>query len=111
MIFPFLSANRITCSEHFVPLAMNKNWRLFSGQGTGRHVYEFMRRYREKQVNKRTVQLHKQAFHVRQTLRRFPRLDMEALQEKYPMIDVEAQRRQLDVDQRLRRTIPKFFRS
>lgn len=88
---------------------MNKNWRLFSGQGTGRHVYEFMRRYRERQVVKRTAQLHRQAFHVRQTLRRFPRLDMEALQEKYPLIDVESQRKRLDADYKLKRTISRFF--
>ena len=82
---------------------------MFNGQGTGGHVNEFIRRYKEKQVNRRVAQLSRQAFHVRQTLRRFPKLDMEALQAKYPQIDVESQKKRLDEDFKVRRQISRFF--
>lgn len=88
---------------------MNKTWRLFNGEGTGGHVHEFIKRYREKQVRKRTAKLKLQAYHVRQTLRRFPQLDMEALQAKYPEIDVQSQAKRLDEDHKIKRQISRYF--
>ena len=70
-----------------------------------------MRRYREKQVSKRAAILQQRAFEVRQLLRRFPNMDMEALQEKYPDIDVEQQKLKFDEDKPYKRIIPKFFRN
>lgn len=99
----------IPCSEHFVPMNMNYRWKLFNGVGTGRHVYEFMRRYKEKQASRKAGKLMNQAFEVRQLLRRFPNMDMEALQEKYPDIDVEAQKDRLDDDYTYRLIQSKYF--
>lgn len=90
-------------------MKLNRNWKLFNGVGTGKHVYEFMRRYREKQVKRKAAKLHEDAFTVRQLLRRFPRMDMEALQEKYPEIDIEAQKTKLDEDRPYRKIISRFF--
>ena len=88
---------------------MNSHWKLFNGIGHGRHVYEFMRRFREKQVRRKAARLHNRAFDVRQLLRRFPNMDMEALKQKYPDIDIEAQKSNLDDDWTYRRIIGKYF--
>lgn len=69
-----------------------------------------MRRYKEKQVNRKAGKLQNQAFEVRQLLRRFPKMDMEALQDKYPEIDIEAQKDNLDNDKKYRRITTKFFK-
>lgn len=88
---------------------MNYKWRLFSGPGNGRHVYEFIRRYKEKQVSRKAGKLMNQAFEVRQLLRRFPNMDMETLQEKYPEIDIELQKSKLDEDNKYRTIHTRYF--
>ena len=55
-----------------------------------------MRRYKERQVTRKAAKLQNQAFEVRQLLRRFPNMDVESLENKYPEIDIEAQKRNLE---------------
>lgn len=75
--------------EHLLPIWMNHDWRYMHGPCYGPHVTDFLKRLREKKLRKITKQYMKDKQEVRQLIRRFPDIDMEYLQEKYPRVNVK----------------------
>lgn len=78
----------VACSQHLIPYWMNTKWRNLYGPGHGRYVWEFMALYREKKARKAKAQTLLEWQIVRQLVRRFPDIDLDYLQEKYPRVPV-----------------------
>lgn len=85
----------VECSEHLIPMWMNHEWRYMHGPCYGRHVQDFIKRLREKKAERIQKQYMKDKIEVRQLLRRFPDVDMEYLQEKYPRVDIKKCKKEL----------------
>lgn len=79
----------VGCSEHLIPYWMNNPWRKLYGPGFGRDVNDFIGRLREKQIDRHRRHMLNEATYVRQLLRRFPDMDLEYLQERYPRVPVQ----------------------
>ncbi|KAI1285276.1 39S ribosomal protein L47, mitochondrial [Halotydeus destructor] len=78
----------VGCSEHLVPYWMNSPWRKLYGPGYGKDVSDFIMRLRERDVADGKRKLFHEHYLVRQYLRRFPDMDLEYLQERYPRVPV-----------------------
>lgn len=85
----------VECSEHLIPMWMNHEWRYMFGPCHGPHVQAFLRKLRERKAGRIQRQYMKDKREVRQLLRRFPDVDMEYLQEKYPRVDVHKCKKEL----------------
>lgn len=92
----FVSCCRVGCSEHLVPYWMNNRWRKLYGPGYGKDVADFIGRLREKRVDRYRAQILRESYYVRQLLRRFPDMDLEYLQEKFPRVPVQYFKANLD---------------
>jgi large subunit ribosomal protein L47 len=79
----------MTCSEHLIPFWMNSKWRALYGPGHGKEVNEFLDKLREKKARRLKRHYLYERYTVRQLLRRFPDMDLEYLQEKYPQVPVD----------------------
>lgn len=75
--------------EHFLPYKVSKNWRTVFGPGHGKDVNEFIRAWRERRRNAEYSKLKRQHYTVRNLLRRFPSIDLDYLQRKYPQVPVQ----------------------
>lgn len=79
----------VGASEHLIPYHLNTKWRTKYGPGHGKYVNDFVRKWKEKKAKKVIIQTYKDYTEVRQLLRRFPDMDVEVLQEKYPKVPVK----------------------
>ena len=86
----------VKCSEHIIPYWMNTKWRKLYGPGHDKYVSMFIERLREKKALKNARHTLEQWYEVRQLLRRFPDIDLEVLQEKYPKVPVKYFKENLD---------------
>lgn len=76
--------------EYLVPKFMNSKWFKKHHFGyEGYAVQKFLRFYREKLWNTKRRARTRELNQAKLLLRRFPNLDMNALKEKYPSVDVE----------------------
>ncbi|KAJ8920707.1 hypothetical protein NQ315_004846 [Exocentrus adspersus] len=77
-------------SEYTMPKHMNKDWyEEFRSYKHDRYTEQFLLKYREKSyVSKRRQQI-RDFNHVIHLLNRFPDMDMQALKEQYPNVDIE----------------------
>ncbi|XP_074109624.1 mitochondrial ribosomal protein L47 [Cotesia typhae] len=76
--------------EHIIPAFMNKSWRekhIFSYGGYA--VAKFRRLYREKLFLEKRKEVTRQTNQAQVILKRFPNVDMEALQNAYPKANIK----------------------
>ena len=88
-IYGYYLIYRVRCSEHVVPYWMNAPWRKLYGPGFGKDVENFMLLMREKKVKRMQSKILAEKLQVRQLIRRFPEMDLQHLQEKYPRVSVK----------------------
>ncbi|RWS30573.1 39S ribosomal protein L47-like protein, partial [Leptotrombidium deliense] len=86
----------IPCAEHLIPYALNKKWRQTWGPGHGKYVDDFVRKWYEVKINQAKKKVYRDAYTVRQLLRKFPDIDLEYLQEKYRLVPVQYMKENLD---------------
>lgn len=79
--------------QYSIPKFMNTRWykNHFFGY-KGHAVHKFLRLYREKLHNIRRKERNRERNRVSVLLRKFPQLDIEALQEQYPTVDIRKAR-------------------
>lgn len=76
--------------QHVIPRFMNTSWqKKYKFTYGGHAVRKFLRLYREKLWNEKRKLRNRQNNQVATLLRIFPNLDMEAVKEKYPLVDIE----------------------
>ncbi|CAG2123340.1 unnamed protein product, partial [Medioppia subpectinata] len=78
----------IGCSEHLVPYRYNPKWRALNAPGFGKEVIDFNRKLNEKKLLEKKSLIFRQKYYCRQLMRRFPDMDLNYLQEKFPDVDV-----------------------
>jgi large subunit ribosomal protein L47 len=86
----------VPCREHIIPYWMNTKWRKLYGPGHGKYVNEFIQKMRDKKSRKIAYTTLSQHQEVRQLLRRFPNIDLDELQAKYPKVPVRYYKDHLD---------------
>merc|ERR1719273_1798890 len=79
--------------EHSIPVRMNTTYRRlkkfkFINRG-GEDVADFQRRYREKLGAIDRVKQLREMREAARVVRRFPNVSLEALQDQYPLVDVD----------------------
>ncbi|VEN38503.1 unnamed protein product [Callosobruchus maculatus] len=82
--------------EYPIPKHMNKKWQethQFYKDGADKDVEAFLLKYREKLYLSKRKERSRNFNHVVQLLKRFPNMDMEALQQQYPDVDLEKAKR------------------
>ena len=89
LYFFFLISFRISCSEHFIPYQMNTKWRNLWGPGKSEDVHNFYCELKEIKISREIRKLKTECFEVRSILRRFPNVDLDNLQKKYPRVPVQ----------------------
>lgn len=87
----------VPCHEHLVPYWMNNSWRKLYGPGHGKYVREFVAKLREKKARIVAANNLLDQQEVRQLLRRFPNIDLDELQAKYPKVPVRYFKENLDI--------------
>ncbi|XP_015516017.1 39S ribosomal protein L47, mitochondrial [Neodiprion lecontei] len=76
--------------EHTIPKFMNNKWRQKYKFGySGNAVHKFRKLYREKLWNEKRKARNRDRNHVMHLMKRFPNLDLEAVKEQYPDVDIE----------------------
>ncbi|XP_049866449.1 39S ribosomal protein L47, mitochondrial [Pectinophora gossypiella] len=78
--------------EYFIPKFMNNRWvrsYLKHGLINSFAVKKFYRLYKEKQYNEERKARNRDHNEVQQLLKRFPDMDLEALKEQYPKVDIQ----------------------
>ncbi|KAI5645252.1 mitochondrial 39-S ribosomal protein l47 (MRP-L47) domain-containing protein [Phthorimaea operculella] len=78
--------------EHPIPKFMNTRWvkpYLEHGLINSFAVRRFLKYYKEKQHNEKRKARNRDYNHVQGLLKRFPNLDLEAVKEQYPDVDIE----------------------
>lgn len=91
---------------------MNNEWRKLNAPGFGKDVIEFKQKLRERNQHRKTASIFHQAYKVRQLLRRFDSIDLDYLQEKYPEVDVQLMKDNLNefvLQERQQRFHPLFY--
>ncbi|XP_054714084.1 39S ribosomal protein L47, mitochondrial-like [Uloborus diversus] len=92
--------NEVPLEEHLIPLKENKKFLeedLFPTMETvNPTVPEFLLKLQEKERNLIRAQKRRDRMHIKEIFKAFPNLDMEALQEEYPDIDVYAYKKYLE---------------
>lgn len=68
---------------------MNNEWRKYNAPGFGKDVTNFNRRLHEIKMNKQSSKNLKTQFYCRQLIKRFPDIDLDYLQEKFPNVNVK----------------------
>ncbi|KRT79878.1 hypothetical protein AMK59_7624, partial [Oryctes borbonicus] len=77
-------------SEYPMPKHMNQEWlRKDSYRASGKDLKEFLLKYKEKMYLEQRKKKNRDFNHVCGLLRRFPNMDMQALKEQYPDVDIE----------------------
>lgn len=79
---------KYTEEEHMVPKLLNKEWQQ-KHDLDHKDIKEFMAKYREQEYIKNRRKKTRDFNHVIGHLKRFPDMDMEALKEQYPDVDIE----------------------
>lgn len=80
--------------EYLIPKYMNTKWfKTHQFQYHGHAVHKFLRFYREKLWNSKRRARNRELNQTMLLLRRFPNLDINALKEKYPSVDIEKAKR------------------
>jgi large subunit ribosomal protein L47 len=75
--------------EHVIPFYMNKKWREKNPKPVGgRDMFNFLKLYRERIYNDKRKARVRDRNHLIRLIRRFPDLDRNMLQEKYPNVAV-----------------------
>jgi len=92
--------NYVPLEEHLIPVKENENFleeRLFPTMETvNPTVPEFLLKLNEKEKLMKRGERRKTRLHIRKLFEEFPNMDMEALQEKYPDIDVHSYKKYLE---------------
>lgn len=85
--------------QYRIPKFMNTKWKKthMFGYG-GRSVHKFLRLYREKLWNAKRKERNRERNKVLVLMRTFPNLDLEAVKEKYPSVDLEKAKRDKKTD-------------
>ncbi|KAF8773042.1 39S ribosomal protein L47, mitochondrial-like [Argiope bruennichi] len=90
----------VPLKEHLIPMKENKDFlenELFPTMETvNPTVPEFLLKLKEKERNLARAERRKTRGHIKKLLKEFPNMDMEALQEEYPDIDVYAYKKYLE---------------
>lgn len=77
-------------SEHVIPKFMNTSWKKkMYFYKPNMAVSKFLRLYREKLFNEKRKKRNRDFNHVVQLIKRFPNLDMNAVREQFPSVDIE----------------------
>ncbi|XP_046741437.1 39S ribosomal protein L47, mitochondrial [Diprion similis] len=77
-------------SEHAIPRFMNNKWRETHKFGySGNAAHKFRKLYREKLWNEKRKARNRDRNHVMHLMKRFPNLDLEAVKQQYPGVDIE----------------------
>ncbi|KAJ9600854.1 hypothetical protein L9F63_000966 [Diploptera punctata] len=77
-------------TEHLIPKFMNKKWQSDNASYTHtRDVQDFLQRYKERKFLEKRKARNREKNHVLGLMRRFPNLDMEAVKEQFPSVNIE----------------------
>ncbi|PNF21501.1 hypothetical protein B7P43_G13515 [Cryptotermes secundus] len=77
-------------SEHIIPRFMNKKWQQdYKSYGHTRDSREFLKLYREKLFLEKRKARNRERNHVMGLMKRFPNLDLQAVKEQFPSVDIE----------------------
>ncbi|XP_043283132.1 39S ribosomal protein L47, mitochondrial [Venturia canescens] len=81
-------------TQYHIPKFMNTKWhRKFKFNYGGYATSKFLRLYKEKLWNEKRRVINRQNNHVKALIRKFPNLDFEAVQQQYPLADIEKVKR------------------
>ncbi|XP_050428636.1 39S ribosomal protein L47, mitochondrial [Adelges cooleyi] len=76
--------------EHLIPKFLNKGWKdRHNFNVVNGNVEKFQRFYREKIHNEKRKKRNRDKNHVMHLMKRFPNMDMEAVKQQYPSVDIE----------------------
>jgi len=76
--------------EHLIPKFLNKNWRMrHTFNVVNGNIEKFQKLYREKLHNANRKRRNREKNHVMHLMKRFPNMDMEAVKQQYPSVDIE----------------------
>ncbi|XP_026671124.1 39S ribosomal protein L47, mitochondrial [Ceratina calcarata] len=85
--------------QYAIPRFMNTKWKKTHMFGYGGYaVHKFLRLYREKLWNAKRKARNREMGKVCTLLRTFPNLDLEAVKEKYPSVDLEKAKKSRKID-------------
>lgn len=73
--------------EHLIPKEQQPE--VVEPEMDWKYKQEFMRKYREKELNERRKEKNRNRNHVMRLLQRFPNTDLKVLAEKYPDVDIQ----------------------
>lgn len=77
-------------AEHTIPRSMNKKWQQnYKSYGHTRDARQFLKLYREKLFLEKRRARNRERNHVMGLMKRFPNLDLEAVKQQFPSVDIE----------------------
>ncbi|VVC44192.1 Ribosomal protein L47, mitochondrial [Cinara cedri] len=76
--------------EHLIPKFLNSNWKKrHTHNVVNGNIEKFQKLYREKLHNTKRKSNNRDRNHVMHLMKRFPNLDMDAVKQQYPTVDIE----------------------
>ncbi|XP_015364705.1 PREDICTED: 39S ribosomal protein L47, mitochondrial [Diuraphis noxia] len=76
--------------EHLIPKFLNRQWRIkHTFNVVNGNIEKFQRLYREKLHNANRKRRNRDRNHVMHLMKRYPNMDMDAVKQQYPTVDIE----------------------